>query len=740
MPTVPVYNNGNLASTPNISPAAGLDLGISPEGATVGARQLTQLGDTITQAGKQQAAIEVDALQQANQLRVDDSLNQLKESSLKLRYDPQAGFENVKGIDALQRQSGKSLMDDYGELLQTRSSDIENSLSNDAQKIAFRKNANNIITGFKGDVEQHESAQFQGYALSVREGTIKNRITEIGLNYNNPEVVANAVNSIRAATYDQGRLLGKSAEWSEAQARESTSNAHKTAVLTALQKNDPTYADAYLKKHSGEMTPDDILQVNGTLTKQLDGQIGLGTATSVMQEMAPKIQTSDSDRAFNIALGSESNYKQFDKDGKPLTSSAGAIGIAQVMPGTAPEAAKLAGLPWDEEKYKNDPTYNRALGKAYFDKQLKDFHGNLALAYAAYNAGPQRLKDVIEKDATMNVTYNADGTQTTSYTGDIPPDWLSKMPKETQDYVTKNMKAYGNGAGQYDKPTLLDVQAAIRAKTSTGNPERLKIALDEGERQYNATLAAVKQKNEEAKANAMRGVMDNGGRFTDLPANVRGSLAPEDVTGVMDFAKKISSGDNTTSLWLYNKLTTNPQELKSMTDDQFFALRSELSIEDFKHFSDERGKLISGTAPNSPGDMNTDAITRTLNDRLNSMGIDPTPKDATDDAERVGAVRRFVNQSIAVEQANRGKKMSDVEVSGFIDSLLSQQSNVFSSTFFGSPRIAKTGDIPSATKDALKEAFKRKGITDPSDTDILNAYWRQVSLMQKQKPKAKTNG
>lgn len=740
MPTVPVYNNGNLASTPNISPAAGLELGISPEGATVGARQLTQLGDTITQAGKQQAAIEVDALQQANQLRVDDSLNQLKESSLKLRYDPQSGFENVKGIDALQRQSGKSLMDDYGELLQTRSSDIENSLSNDAQKIAFRKNANNIITGFKGDVEQHESAQFQGYALSVREGTIKNRITEIGLNYNNPEVVATAVNSIRAATYDQGRLLGKSAEWSEAQARESTSNAHKTAVLTALQKNDPTYADAYLKKHSDEMTADDILQVNGTLTKQLDGQIGLGTATSVMQEMGPKIQTSDSDRAFNIAVGTESNYKQFDKDGKPLTSSAGAIGVAQVMPGTAPEAAKLAGLPWDEEKYKNDAGYNRALGKAYFDKQLKDFHGNLALAYAAYNAGPQRVKDVIEKDATMNVSYNADGTQTTSYTGDIPPDWLSKMPKETQDYVTKNMKAYGNGSGQYEKPTLLDVQAAIRAKTGTGNPERLKIALDEGERQYNATLAAVKQKNEEAKANAMRGVMDNGGRFTDLPANVRGAIAPEDVSGVMDFAKKISSGDNTTSLWLYNKLTTNPQELKSMTDDQFFALRSELSVEDFKHFSEERGKLISGTAPNGPGDMNTDAITRTLNDRLNSMGIDPTPKDATTDAERVGAVRRFVNQSIAVEQANRGKKMSDVEVSGFIDSLLSQQSSVFSSTFFGNPRIAKTGDIPSATKDALKEAFKRKGITDPTDADILNAYWRQVSLMQKAKPKAKTNG
>lgn len=43
----------------------------------------------------------------------------------------------------------------------------------------------------------------------------------------------------------------------------------------------------------------------------------------------------DSDFSANIKV--ESGGKQFDKQGKPLTSSAGAIGIAQVMPDTAPE-------------------------------------------------------------------------------------------------------------------------------------------------------------------------------------------------------------------------------------------------------------------------------------------------------------------------------------------------------------------------------------------------------------------
>jgi hypothetical protein len=48
-------------------------------------------------------------------------------------------------------------------------------------------------------------------------------------------------------------------------------------------------------------------------------------------------------------LGAESGHRQFDEEGRTLRSPKGAAGIAQVMPGTAPEAAKLAGLPFDEQ-------------------------------------------------------------------------------------------------------------------------------------------------------------------------------------------------------------------------------------------------------------------------------------------------------------------------------------------------------------------------------------------------------
>lgn len=126
----------------------------------------------------------------------------------------------------------------------------------------------------------------------------------------------------------------------------------------------------------------------------------------------------DSSSLFDSLLWKESRGRQLRDDGTPVTSPKGAIGIAQVMPGTAPEAAKLAGLPFDENRYKTDAEYNKALGRAYFDKQLRDF-GDPAKALAAYNAGPGALRQAERAAAAAG----------------RPDDWLSFLPAETKDYV-----------------------------------------------------------------------------------------------------------------------------------------------------------------------------------------------------------------------------------------------------------------------------------------------------------------
>lgn len=142
-------------------------------------------------------------------------------------------------------------------------------------------------------------------------------------------------------------------------------------------------------------------------------------ATTVGSVGMPVAQEDASvDKVFDRMLQIESNKRQFDRQGNVMTSSAGALGIAQIMPTTAPEAARLAGLPYSPERLRNDPEYNQALGRAYFEEQLRTF-GDPVLAAAAYNAGPAAVRRALRDARESGESF------------------ANFLPRETQDYIQK---------------------------------------------------------------------------------------------------------------------------------------------------------------------------------------------------------------------------------------------------------------------------------------------------------------
>lgn len=133
------------------------------------------------------------------------------------------------------------------------------------------------------------------------------------------------------------------------------------------------------------------------------------------------------DDVFQRMLTQESGQRHFDPKGFPIRSSAGATGIAQVMPGTGPEAAQLAGLQWRPDLFNRtrtgDPAldkeaedYNRQLGQAYYKAQVQKY-GDPYIAAAAYNAGPGAV------DAAMQKARERGGS------------YLDYLPAETRNYV-----------------------------------------------------------------------------------------------------------------------------------------------------------------------------------------------------------------------------------------------------------------------------------------------------------------
>lgn len=570
MPRVPSYDNFQVA--PSSKPTPQLNATDAPD---VAGRQFRAMGQGLQTMGVVGGQIVLDKQREADILRVDDALNRVKETALRLQHDKTNGFLAQRGIQALERASGKALADEYGEALDKDIGDAADSLGTERQRLAFRQRANDLLTGFKGQALAHESGQFREYALSVREGTIATRTREIGLNYNNPGAIDDAVLGIQASVADQARLLGKSAEWAQAQSQRLVSNAHKVALSAALENGTLEYAEGYIRKYKGQIDADDLLRVQALITKERDQKVALDVATEVVQKVvAPRAMPTEKDRAFNILLGAESNWKQFDASGKPTTSPKGAIGIAQVMPGTGPEAAKLAGLPWDENRYKNDAEYNKAIGRAYFEKQLKDFGGNLAFAYAAYNAGPGALGRAL-KEVEKEV-------KTGAFRGGPPSEdyWLSKMPKETRDYVTKNMKAYTEGGGKPERPTLMEAQNAVRERLGTSNPMRLKLALDETKRQFDAVNDGIKQREEEGMGKAYEALIANGGDFAGLPLSVRSRVPAGKTDDLLGFANRIRKGQEPETDWgLYYTLRTDPVLLAGTN---LMSFRDRLSDGDFK--------------------------------------------------------------------------------------------------------------------------------------------------------------
>lgn len=706
MPRVPTIDNFGVM--PNQLP------GVSVQPVTPRVdpgQQLGALSRNVERAGAVAMDIDNAELQRKNQVRVDDALNRALEAEMRLTYDPQGGYLSQKGLAAVERQNNRSMWDEYGEAFDKEMESISSTLSNDWQRQQFQSTVAKRGIAFRTSAMRHAVDEDNRYTLSVREGTVANHMDLIGRQYNNLAAVDASIASIEAATYDSAILQGKSAEWAKAQSRKMTSNAIKVAFGTAIEKNDLGTAQEYLSKYSDKMDADDLLQANLLVTKEMDLRVGVEVATEHMGRFAPKLVTSGADRLANVVMGLESGGRRYGPDGKLLEGPDTRFGTAKGEMQVLDMTARNPGL--GVAPAKDDSPEERArVGREYLEALTRRYKGDVPKVLAAYNWGFGNLDKAIERGGA---------------------DWLTQAPPETQKYVEQGAAAFGSGAGEFARPSLFEVKAALRSDPRlANNPARLKAAELDAERQYSDIEKLRKEREEEGTATALRAVLENGGNFGALSPTVRAMIPAKDLDNVMTFADKVRKGEDNTSPWLYNKLASNPGYLASLSDDAFFALRRELSDTDFKHFADERAKALGRTvgSGNSPDDMNTEAIRDVLNPRLQMLGIDPTPtKEA--EAARVGAIRRFVDTHIAAAQRAAGKKFSDVEIAQRVDALFAKNATFRGFLSESGPMLSmKIDDMPTEAEKRIREAYKRQGVDDPTDAQILNAYWTARSTQQ----------
>ena len=111
-------------------------------------------------------------------------------------------------------------------------------------------------------------------------------------------------------------------------------------------------------------------------------------------------------------------------------SRVGARGLFQLMPATAKLVAGKLGIAYEPHRLLDDPAYSLKLGSTYLAEQLTRFSGSYVLAFAAYNAGPSRVRQWLRRNGDPR-----------SPSIDVI-DWIEEIPfRETHNYVQRVLES-----------------------------------------------------------------------------------------------------------------------------------------------------------------------------------------------------------------------------------------------------------------------------------------------------------
>jgi soluble lytic murein transglycosylase len=113
-------------------------------------------------------------------------------------------------------------------------------------------------------------------------------------------------------------------------------------------------------------------------------------------------------------------------------SGVGALGLLQLMPATAKTLCRQVGMAYNQARLTTDVAYNAVLGSRYLGQQIDNFSGSYVLTFAAYNAGPRRAREWMDRFGDPR------GKQV-----DQVVDWVERIPfTETRNYVQRVMENY----------------------------------------------------------------------------------------------------------------------------------------------------------------------------------------------------------------------------------------------------------------------------------------------------------
>lgn len=691
------------------------------------AEAMMGIGKQIGAIGADIAEADVKRRREYNALRTLDIATKYEREVMTAFYEPQNGYLTRKGGLALGMTGdvNKNL-----EAMQKRY--MEEAKDNPAVQQLLRTKMGDITNNALSLAQRHEFSEYQTYKGDTLSARSALNAESAFLNWNDDQEFQGKLAENGRLLNDKGRIEG----WDTARL-----NKERLDMESGM-----AFGRAKAALMADE-TPQNIVRVNSWMEARREGgKLNMADSFAwdgLMDAALPKAEAAvafeelkdyGGVEGMEVAMlfhgpqvGQESGGQQTGGPGsvagpnEPTTSPKGAIGYAQVMPGTGPEAAALAGVAWDEQKFKYDKEYNAKIGLAYMQAQ-KDKYGSNTLALMAYNAGPGAVDDFM--NGTNQTGKNPRGIKL----GDPRKgetdigSFVARFPfKETRDYVRIINARAGGGSIQM---TAQSVQAkAVELEAKRPGAGRALLAM------YNDQIKVLDEATKAERTafldRVLPKVQEANGDYTVLPAE---DIAEATRLGVMD---KVVEWKGVTDQAVYSRLKLMTSEEIAKVDLNEPNIRLALSQADYQELVGKQEKALGADAES----IVQDRIIKSGKMYLAAAGINPTPKadDKGANQKLLAFTQAAEREVVAWKQENGGKNPSDDDLKKIIDNLLLEGSLSRpreKDGWFGSKKGDQVSRSGRAYEQKPGEVFT---ITPPSEDiiDALQAYaTNQIGLSQ----------
>jgi soluble lytic murein transglycosylase len=194
----------------------------------------------------------------------------------------------------------------------------------------------------------------------------------------------------------------------------------------------------------------------------MDNSFSLNNLRTTWQRSVDNLENLWDKHSASFKALVDSVIKQESGGRVDAVSPKGALGVMQLMPATARQMAQELGVQFNLHRLTRDADYNKQLGTAFLGKMLDRYDGEQALALAAYNAGPARVDEWLERNGDPRL-------------GQISMSaWVRQIPfKETRDYTSRILAEIGQ-TGAAHNPAV-PVSAGEKAFNGAVDPVALHV-------------------------------------------------------------------------------------------------------------------------------------------------------------------------------------------------------------------------------------------------------------------------